>query len=66
MADGFAQIGETDLALHWLEHAINQGLAYVPFLSKYDPFLENLRSDPRFDFLMKKAQRLSDSLGKVQ
>jgi hypothetical protein len=66
IADGYALTGEPDRAFHWLEHAIDYGIRNVPFLSQHDPFLENLRSDPRFDALMGKAQRLSDSLGEIQ
>jgi hypothetical protein len=63
MAEGHALIGEHDRAFHWLEHAIDYGFANVPFLSEHDPFLANLRSERRFETLMDKARRLSESLG---
>jgi len=65
MADGYALIGEHDRALHWLNHAIDYGIANVSFLSECDPFLKSLRTDERFEALMDKARRLSESLGEL-
>ncbi len=65
MADGHALIGEPDLAFHWLDHAVDRGFANVPFLSRHDPFLENVRSDKRFATLMDKARALTESLRKI-
>jgi tetratricopeptide (TPR) repeat protein len=61
MADGYALIGELDDALLWLDHAIDYGYWSVRFL-QCEPFLENLRSDERFDALVEKATHLSESL----
>ncbi len=52
MATGYALIGETDDALEWLENAVQRGFINYPFLSKYDPLLENLREEKRFLTLM--------------
>ncbi len=61
MADGYALVGELDDALLWLDHAIDYGYWSVRFL-QCEPFLENLRSDERFDALVEKATHLSESL----
>ncbi len=65
MADGYALIRDHDAAFHWLDHAIDYGIANVRFLSECDPFLKDLRTDQRFEILMDKARRLSKSLGQL-
>ncbi len=52
MATGYALIGETDDALEWLENAVQRGFINYPFLSQYDPLLENIRHERRFVALM--------------
>ncbi len=52
MAGTYAFLNEKDKALYWLEISINLGNFNYPFLYKYDPFLENLRNDPRFEKIM--------------
>ena len=52
MASGYALIDERDRAIEWLEIATRQGMICYPFLSQYDPLLENLRQEPRFKELM--------------
>ena len=52
MAHGYALIGEKEKALDWLENAINRGFIAYPFLTKHDPFLENIRGEERFQYLM--------------
>jgi TolB-like protein len=61
LAGGYALIGENERAIHWLDHAIDYGIWNVRYLSERDPFLAKLRSDERFDTLMEKARRLSES-----
>lgn len=53
LAACYAKIGEVDLAMDWLENAVHRGFLNFPFLSADDPFLENLRTDSRFQALMK-------------
>lgn len=36
----------------WLEHAVDRGFINYPFLKEIDPFLENIRGEPRFQKLM--------------
>jgi hypothetical protein len=46
-------LGETDDAFAWMEQAANHNDEWVHPLKVY-PFLEPLRSDPRFHMLMRK------------
>jgi TolB-like protein len=63
LAGGYAQVGENERAIHWLDHTIDYGIWNVRYFSERDPFLAKLRSDERFGPLMEKARRLSESLG---
>ena len=56
MAGSFAVINEKDKALKWLEHAIERGWINYPLFAKIDPFLENIRSEPRFKKLMARVK----------
>jgi serine/threonine protein kinase len=49
--------GDTDEALEWLEHGLANGVINYPYLSTIDPWLNNLRRDPRFDDLMSRVRR---------
>jgi TolB-like protein/cytochrome c-type biogenesis protein CcmH/NrfG len=57
LAQGYALAGLPEPALRWLERAVGRGFVNYPFLARYDPFLENLRTHPRFMALME-ATRL--------
>jgi TolB-like protein/Tfp pilus assembly protein PilF len=59
MAEGYSLIGERDAAFHWLDRAIDYGITNVPFLSRHDRLLANLRPDSRFSLLLERARRLS-------
>ena len=52
MATGYALINEKQKAIDWLETATRVGFINYPFLSQYDPLLENLRQEKRFLALM--------------
>ena len=56
LAQGYAIAGMPDRALYWLEIAVARGFVNYPFLVRHDPFLENLRTDPRFLRLMTLAK----------
>jgi non-specific serine/threonine protein kinase len=49
-------MGLKEEAMEWLENAVNKGLINYPYLSSKDPFLENIRSEPRFKKLMKRVK----------
>jgi TolB-like protein len=56
MADCYAIMGETDMALDWLSNSIERGLINDIFFSEFDPFLSKLKNDSRFKTLMERAQ----------
>ena len=49
-------LGEKEKALSLLEDAVTGGFWNYRFLGEYDPYVAQLRGDPRFDALMKKAK----------
>ncbi|MCP4728427.1 MAG: protein kinase, partial [bacterium] len=51
-----ALINEKEDALDGLEKAVDRGFINYPFLNEYDPFLENIRNEPRFKKLMKRVK----------
>jgi non-specific serine/threonine protein kinase len=56
LASIYSMLGKTDESLDWLEHAISRGFINYPFLSKEEPFLENIRGEPRFKKLMERVK----------
>ena len=56
MAESYTLINEKEEAFNWLEHGINWGFINYPFLNEYDPFLENIRGEPRFKELMERVK----------
>ena len=48
----FATINRTEEALEWLQHAVDRSYMNLPYLEKTGPYLENLRSEPRFKELL--------------
>ena len=56
MAGCFALINDREQALKWLEHAIDRGWINYPLFANNDPFLENIRGDPRFKKLMERVK----------
>ena len=62
IADCYALIDSRDLALNWLEKAIDMGYTNYPFLSKCDPFFDSIRQEPRFADLMARVKRESEAI----
>jgi hypothetical protein len=62
VAAGFAMMEETDLALKWLRHAVEDGFLNFGFLAFHDPHLENLRGTERFKELMSEVKATSTTL----
>jgi serine/threonine protein kinase len=56
LAQCFALVNEKEQALEWLEKAVELGLTNYPMISRLDPFLENLRDEPRFERLLETAR----------
>jgi len=50
----YAELNEKEQAFQWLEKSYQAHEGYVTIL-KIDPFLDNLRSDPRFADLMRRV-----------
>jgi adenylate cyclase len=57
IAGSFAVRGDKDAAFRWLDRALENGEAQ-PSLMRSDPSLRSLRSDPRFDALLRKMKLL--------
>jgi len=49
-------LDEKDHALDWLENAVDHGFINYPLLAEKDPFLINIRSEPRFKKLMERVK----------
>ena len=52
-----ALAGETDEALSWLENTVRIGNVNYPFWSRHNDWVASLRTDPRFEALMKKMKQ---------
>ena len=50
----YFQLGENEEGWKWLEKAYDER-AYMLIFIKIDPFYDNIRSDPRFQALLKKV-----------
>ena len=48
---------QDELALDWLGTAVEQGFVNHPLLTQFDPFLQRLHGDPRFETLMERVKR---------
>ena len=55
-ADCFALVNEREVAMNFLERAVEFGFINLPWLSEYEPFLANLRGEPRFVRLMERVR----------
>jgi tetratricopeptide (TPR) repeat protein len=62
IADGYSLIGRNDDALRWIRIGMNRGFINYPFLARYDPLLANLRTDPRFQELMREVKARWEAL----
>ena len=51
-----SMLGDIDEALKWLERGVELGYINYPMVSDIDPFLENLRRDPRSKKLMERIK----------
>jgi non-specific serine/threonine protein kinase len=56
VAECFALIDEREEAIRWLEHAVDRGWCNFPLFSDIDPFLANIRGEPRFKKLMERVK----------
>jgi serine/threonine-protein kinase len=51
----YSSMDDIDLAIEWLQRAYDEHVSELIYL-KVDPYLDNLRSDPRFKELLKKMR----------
>jgi hypothetical protein len=56
-ADCFALVNERELAMDFIERAVDFGFINLPWLSQHEPFLENIRDYPRFTHLMERVRK---------
>jgi hypothetical protein len=57
MAGAYAQVGEAEQALKWLDHAVTvRGWIDHVYFTRHDRFLESLRQTTRFGELMAAAR----------
>ena len=61
IADVHAYRGDKDRAFEWLERARRQRDSGLTGL-RFDPFFENLHSDPRWDALLRRLGLADDQL----
>jgi TolB-like protein/Flp pilus assembly protein TadD len=52
LAEGYAMAGAAEDAMRWLSVAVDRGYINYPFLARYDPCFEPIRTDPRFQLLL--------------
>ena len=52
----FALSGMKDEAFDWLKNSVDRGFINYPFISEFDPFLKDIRSEPRFKKLMERVK----------
>ena len=56
LAGIFSILGEKSEALAWLENAFDRGFINWPLLAEKDPWLANIRDEPRFKKLMERVK----------
>ena len=56
-ADCFALVNEGELAMDFIERAVDFGFINLPWLSQHEPFLANIRGEPRFTRLMGRVRK---------
>jgi hypothetical protein len=58
-ADSFAILGEKEKAMDWLETAVSLGLINYRFFAEHDPYLADIRGEPRFQKIIESAKEKS-------
>jgi len=56
VADALSLLGAKTEALNWLENAVSRGFINYPLLAEKDPWLANIRGEPRFKKLMERVK----------
>jgi serine/threonine protein kinase len=61
IADCYTFIDERELALDWIENAVDRGCINYPFWAKHNRIVRRLDGDPRFEKLLEKVKREWDA-----
>jgi hypothetical protein len=56
---GYAGLGDFDSALDWTEKALDARSGMLPVMIKYDPRLDQLRGNPRFEKVLARMRLTS-------
>jgi hypothetical protein len=56
IATFYSFLNQIELAIEWLENAVDRGIFNYPLMNEIDPFLENIRGDHRFKKLMERVK----------
>ena len=57
MAECYSLLGESAIAMEWLENAVRLGVVNYPFLAEHAPFLDSLRSTKDFESLTGRVKK---------
>ena len=56
IATFYSILDQKQPAMKWLENSVSQGFVNYPFMDEIDPFLENIRGEPKFKKLLEKVK----------
>ncbi len=62
LAQCCALAGDIDGGIRWVDVAVSRGFINHDVLARLDPFLANLRGDPRYESLMRDVKRKVDAI----
>ena len=62
LADGYALIGRSADAIRWTRIAVQCGFVNYPFLSRHDPFLGGVRTEPELQAMMDELRKLWEAV----
>jgi predicted Zn-dependent protease len=57
MTESYSVLGDMDEAIKWFERTVEKGFFNYPLFNHLDPFLVNIRSDPRFIKIMESIKQ---------
>lgn len=57
MAAAYASAGECEQSLEWLENAVQRGFTNFRMIGEYDPYLNTVQGNPRFEAIKSNARR---------
>jgi len=57
IATFYSYLNQTELAIDWLENAVDQNFINYPFMNEIDPFLKNIRGEERFKKLIERVKK---------